>query len=128
MHPYNNRPGDPQLPQWQELGDSEAPNLNPLIEQLKKPVGVSDEELSKRAADIIERAIENGLTEVQVFRFPSDLCTDRGRAINQQERGWDAAYKVLSRRIPMRVRQPPRTCPRQPHSQQRGKLGPLDRC
>lgn len=70
-----------------------------LIEQLKKPVGVSDEELSKRAADIIERAIENGLTEVQVFRFPSALCTDRGRAINQQERGWETTLTGLPKEL-----------------------------
>ena len=34
---------------------------------------------------IIERAVNNGLTQVQVYRFPNSLCTDRGRAINQQE-------------------------------------------
>ena len=70
-----------------------------LVEQLKKPVGVSDEELSKRAAVIIDRAIESGLTEVQVFRFPSDLCTDRGRAINQQERGWETTLTGLPKEL-----------------------------
>ena len=40
------------------------------------------------AIKIIERAVNNGLTEVQVCRFPNQLCTDRGRAINQQEPGW----------------------------------------
>ena len=30
-------------------------------------------------------AVNNGLTQVQVYRFPNSLCTDRGRAINQQE-------------------------------------------
>jgi hypothetical protein len=29
------------------------------------------------------------LTEVQVYRFPNSLCTDKGRAINQQEPGWE---------------------------------------
>jgi hypothetical protein len=24
-----------------------------------------------------------------VYRFPNSLCTDRGRAINQQEPGWE---------------------------------------
>jgi hypothetical protein len=24
-----------------------------------------------------------------VFRFPNQLCTDKGRAINQQEHGWE---------------------------------------
>jgi hypothetical protein len=60
-----------------------------LLDQLRKPSGVSDEERLKRAASIIKRAVDNGLTEVEVGRFPNQLCTDRGRAINQQEPGWE---------------------------------------
>ena len=58
-----------------------------LIDKLTKPSGVSDEEALKRVAIIIDRAVANGLTEVQVYRFPNTLCTDNGRAINQQEAG-----------------------------------------
>ena len=54
-----------------------------LIDRLSKPSGLSDEEVLRRAAAIIERAVNNGLTRVQVYRFPNQLCTDRGRAINQ---------------------------------------------
>src|SRR6476646_8653498 len=60
-----------------------------LLEKLIKPSGVSDEEALRRVAAVIERAVSNGLTEVQVYRFPNALCTDRGRAINQQEPGWE---------------------------------------
>ena len=60
-----------------------------LVKQLNKPSGLSDEEVMKKAAAIIQRAANNGLTEVQVYRFPNTLCTDRGRAINQQEPGWE---------------------------------------
>jgi hypothetical protein len=61
-----------------------------LIDQLSKPSGISEEEALKRAAAIIERAIKNGLTEVEVFRFPNALCTDHGRAINNDlESGWE---------------------------------------
>jgi hypothetical protein len=56
-----------------------------LIDRLQKPSGVSDEEAMRRVKVIIERAVNNGLTQVQVYRFPNSLCTDRGRAINQQE-------------------------------------------
>jgi hypothetical protein len=42
-----------------------------LIDKLTKPSGVSDEEALKRVAAIIERAVSNGLTEVQVYRFPT---------------------------------------------------------
>ncbi|MDR3489467.1 MAG: hypothetical protein P4M05_31825 [Bradyrhizobium sp.] len=60
-----------------------------LIEELTKPSGLSEEEKVKRASAIIQRAVKNGLNEVQVFRFPNVLCTDRGRAINQLENGWE---------------------------------------
>jgi hypothetical protein len=60
-----------------------------LIDRFSKPSGVSDEERLKRAAAIIKRAADNGKIEVQVGRFPNVLCTDRGRAINQQEAGWE---------------------------------------
>src|SRR3954454_14757227 len=56
-----------------------------LIERLSKPSGLSDQEVMTKAANIIERAASNGLTEVQVYRFPNTMCTDSGRAINQQE-------------------------------------------
>ncbi len=70
-----------------------------LIEQLSKPSGVSDEEGIRRAATVIERAAGNGLTEVQVFRFPNLLCTDRGRAINQQEAGWETTLTGVPKEI-----------------------------
>ena len=60
-----------------------------LLDKLTKPSGVSDEEALKRVGIIVERAVANGLTEVQVYRFPNTLCTDNGRAINQQEQGWE---------------------------------------
>ena len=60
-----------------------------LIDQLSKPSGISEEEAIGRAIKIIERAMKNRLTEVEVFRFPNQLCTDKGRAINQQESGWE---------------------------------------
>jgi hypothetical protein len=60
-----------------------------LIEKFSRPSGVSDEERLARAAAIIKRAANNGLTEVEVVRFPNELCTDRGRAINQREPGWE---------------------------------------
>jgi hypothetical protein len=60
-----------------------------LIEELTKPLGLSEEEKIKRASTVIQRAVRNGLHEVQVYRFPNILCTDRGRAINQMESGWE---------------------------------------
>jgi hypothetical protein len=66
-----------------------------LLERFAKPSGVSDEERMQRAAAIIQRAVSNGLTEVFVGRFPNTLCTDLGRAINQQESGWETTLTGL---------------------------------
>ena len=70
-----------------------------LLEQLSKPSGVSDDERMKRAAAIIQRAANNGLTEVFVGRFPNGLFADRGRAINQQEAGWENTLTGLPKEL-----------------------------
>ena len=70
-----------------------------LIDRLSKPTGVSDEERMKRAAAIINRAVSNGLTEVEVTRFPNSMCTDKGRAINQQEHGWEETLTGLPKEL-----------------------------
>jgi hypothetical protein len=63
------------------------------------PVGCFREERMKRAQAIIERAVSNGLTEVLVMRFPNSLCTDHGRAINQQEAGWENTLTGLPKEL-----------------------------
>lgn len=70
-----------------------------LLDKLTKPSGVSDEEALRRVAKIVERAASNGLTEVQVYRFPNSLCTDHGRAINQQEAGWEQTLTGLPKEM-----------------------------
>ena len=60
-----------------------------LIERLSRPSGKSEEEKVQLASTVIQRAVRNGMTQVQVYRFPNTLCTDKGRAINQQEPGWE---------------------------------------
>jgi hypothetical protein len=71
-----------------------------LLDRLTKPSGVSDEEALKRVAVIIQRALKNGLTEVEVTRFPNALCTDRGRAINNDlEPGWEQTLTGLPKEM-----------------------------
>ena len=50
-----------------------------LLDTFSKP-SLSDEEAIRQGIAIIQRAAKNGQTEVQVFRFPNELCTDHGRA------------------------------------------------
>ena len=66
-----------------------------LIDKLSKPSGLSEDDKVKLAATVIQRAVRNGLTEVQVYRFPNSLCTDHGRAINQQEPGWEKTLQGI---------------------------------
>lgn len=70
-----------------------------LLEKFSKPSGVSDEDRLARAIAIIKRAANNGSTEVEVGRFPNLLCTDRGRAINQVEPGWEDTLTGLPKEL-----------------------------
>lgn len=70
-----------------------------LIDAMQKPSGISDEEGVRRGVRIIERAVNNGLTEVQFYRFPNTLCTDHGRAINQGEADWPETLTGVPREI-----------------------------
>jgi hypothetical protein len=84
--------------QARKLAEEEAEKKS-LLDHLTKPSGVSDEEGIRRAIKIIERAVSNGRTEVQVHRFPNQLCTDKGRAINQQEPGWENTLTGVPKEI-----------------------------
>ena len=70
-----------------------------LIEKLGKPSGLSEDEKVKLASSVIQRAVRNGMSEVQVYRFPNILCTDKGRAINQMEAGWEKTLTGIPREI-----------------------------
>ena len=70
-----------------------------LIDKLSQPSGLSEDDKVKLAATVIQRAVRNGLTEVEVYRFPNSLCTDRGRAINQMEKGWESTLTGIPKEI-----------------------------
>ena len=70
-----------------------------LLDHLSKPSGVSDETRMQRVAAIIQRAVNNGQTEVFVGKFPNTLCTDHGRAINQGEAGWEKTLTGLPKEL-----------------------------
>lgn len=70
-----------------------------LIEKLSKPSGLTEDDKVKLASTVIQRAVRNGLTEVQVYRFPRTLCTDNGRAINQEEPGWEKTLTGIAQEI-----------------------------
>jgi hypothetical protein len=78
----------------EEMRAKAKANAKALIDT--KSSGVSDEERLKRAANIIQRAVKNGLTEVEIWRFPNALHQPRARHQQQpgarlgENAGWSA--------------------------------------
>lgn len=62
-----------------------------LIRTLSEPVKLTPElmhDVHVRLVNSVRKAAEGGETEVMVMRFPVDLCTDKGRAINNGDADW----------------------------------------
>ena len=70
-----------------------------FIERISKPSGLTDDQIVEKASHIVNRAVENGLTAVQVFRFPNHLCSDNGRAIDQGEAGWEKTLTGIPKEL-----------------------------
>ena len=70
-----------------------------MLDRLTHPSGLSDDQVIEKASAIVNRAVENGLTSVQVFRFPHTICSDNGRAINQAEPGWEKTLTGIPKEI-----------------------------
>ena len=85
--------------QYARLAAAAEAEKRALIERLNRPSGKSEEEKIQLASTVIQRAVRNGLTEGQVYRFPNSLCTDKGRAINQQEPGWENTLTGIPKEI-----------------------------
>jgi hypothetical protein len=59
-----------------------------LLDHFTKPSGISDEEAIRRAIKIIERAVANGRTEVQVHRFQTNCARTRAvPSFNRRQAG-----------------------------------------
>ena len=62
-----------------------------LMKSLSAPIEVTPEKI-KEVTETLRRklrsAAQRGASDLMVMRFPSTLCTDRGRAINNSEAGW----------------------------------------
>jgi hypothetical protein len=55
---------------WMAAADAEK---RALIEKLSKPSGFPEDKKIELASTVIQRAVRNGLKEVQVYRFPNSL-------------------------------------------------------
>jgi hypothetical protein len=70
-----------------------------LLDHFSKPSGLTDEQIIEKANSVIGRAVDNGLTSVQVLRFPNHICTDDGRAIDQNEAGWEKTLTGIPKEL-----------------------------
>ena len=69
--------------------EKEEKKKKALMDSFHAPSHLSPDQLMAKAMDLFRGAAERGQTEVMAYRFPNDLCTDRGRAINNSEAGWE---------------------------------------
>ena len=64
-----------------------------VMAEFHKPPERTPEQLLHFVQQLVSHAAEAGQTEVQVYRFPNELCSDRGRRINNSEPGWEATLE-----------------------------------
>jgi hypothetical protein len=69
-----------------------------LIDKLGEPAASKDEKIWL-VSTVIQRAARNGLTEVQVYRFPNSSCTDKGRAVMRMEAGFENTLTGIAKEI-----------------------------
>jgi hypothetical protein len=69
---------------------------NELLERLRSNEPISSARV-KAFLGKVKTAATSGKTELMIGRFPSDFCTDHGRAINQAEPGWPDTLQGLPR-------------------------------
>jgi hypothetical protein len=55
-------------------------------------------EVFERVSRVVKAAAERGEREVMVLRFPSEYCTDGGRAINSFEPNWPESLSGFAKR------------------------------
>ncbi len=60
-----------------------------ILAEFHKPAERTPEQLMQLVMRLVSQAAERGHSDVQVYRFPNSLCTDRGRRINNSEHGWE---------------------------------------
>ena len=64
-----------------------------VMEEFHKPPERTPEQLMQLVITLVNHAAEAGQSEVQVYRFPNELCSDRGRRINNSEPNWETTLE-----------------------------------
>jgi hypothetical protein len=90
--------------------DKEMEKARELLEKKRKVEGERDHlrdafmaqdihpDVFERVSRVVKSAAERGEREVLALRFPSEYCTDRGRAINNFEPNWPDTLTGFAKR------------------------------
>ena len=78
----------------QQKAEEERAAFHRMFETREVRLEEANREISAR----VRRAAEEGKREVMVFRFPSEWCTDKGRAINNFEPHWPDTLTDFAKR------------------------------
>lgn len=68
------------------------------IKQLMNPIEITRERLANFMRRV-RSAAERGEHQILILRFPSDMCTDSGRAINNALPGWENTLVGVPRQL-----------------------------
>src|SRR4029077_17741930 len=68
--------------------EEEQARQRAIIEEFNKPPTRTPDQIMALVTQIVHKAAERGESEAHVYQFPSALCSDRGRAINNYEADW----------------------------------------
>jgi hypothetical protein len=60
-----------------------------VMAEFHRPPERTPEQLMHFIMQLVDHAAAAGQSEVQVYRFPNELCSDRGRRINNSEADWE---------------------------------------
>ena len=64
-----------------------------VMAEFHQPPARTPEQLMQLLMQLVTGAAERGQTEVQVYRFPHDLCSDGGRRINNSLPDWETTLE-----------------------------------
>src|SRR5947209_18881213 len=64
-----------------------------VMAEFHQPPARTPEQLMQLIMQLVTRAAERGQTEIQVYRFPHDRCSDGGRGINDSLSDWERTSK-----------------------------------
>ncbi len=68
-----------------------------LIAEFHKPPSQSPEQIMELVKHLVTNAADRGNNHVQVYRFPSSICKDGGRSINNFDGNWPESLDGLPR-------------------------------